>query len=78
MNNTRIWSQLYLRCRLREGVISGHSRCVTIVEIILFPVKYGSVEYTGLVSLMVTSIVDFDTHGRLILDLDVVIENCNK
>ena len=37
-----------------------------------------SVECTGSVSLMVTGIVDFDTHGHLILDLDVVIENCNK
>ena len=34
--------------------------------------------YTAPVSLMVTGIIDFDTHGCVILDLDVVIENCNN
>ena len=36
------------------------------------------IEYMGPVSLMVIGIIDFDTHGRPILDLVVVIENCNK
>ena len=38
----------------------------------------GSIEYTAPVPLMVTGIVDFDTDSRLILDLGVKIENCNK
>ena len=39
MNNTCTWSQLLLHCRLREWIISGHSSCVNIVEIIIFSIK---------------------------------------
>ena len=38
----------------------------------------GSIDYTVPVSLMVTGIDDFDTHGHLILDLDVVLKTATS
>ena len=39
---------------------------------------HGIIDYTASVSLMVTSIVDFDTHGRLILDLIVELKTATS
>ena len=69
MNNTWIRSQLFLPCRFagmdyfRSQQLRNYRQNYSLFG------EIGGIDYTALVPLMVTRIVDFDTDGSLILDL---------